>query len=298
MDIYVILASLNAQGLRSSDRREVTFQFFNRKKFDITCLQETHWTSDLQMTIKRQWKGDSYFAHGTANARGVSAVLIHPRLHHIVKQVRSDNEGCIVNILLDIDDHILNIVNVYAPNKDCELGVFFTDLNRFLTSSHENIMAGDFNCIVDAKLDKFGGDPNPRHSAIVYLNTLISRFGLCDIWRRRHKDGRNFTWTRKNISDNSFIRTRIDFFLTSKSLDPYISAVHIRPFANSDHDYALLTLNFDQVLRGPGFWHFNNDLLSDSLFQHDIERFWDDCQTKMDDFENPLVWWDKAKFHF
>ena len=181
------------------------------------------------MTIKRQWKGDSYFAHGTANARGVSAVLIHPRLHHIVKQVRSDNEGCIVNILLDIDDHILNIVNVYAPSKDCELGVFFTDLNRFLTSSHENIMAGDFNCIVDAKLDKFGGDPNPRHSAIVYLNTLISRFGLCDIWRRRHKDGRNFTWTRKNISDNSFIWTRIDFLLTSKSLDPYISAVHIRP---------------------------------------------------------------------
>ena len=135
MDIYVILVSLNAQGLRSSDRREVTFQFFNRKKFDIICLQETHWTSDLEMTIKRQWKGDSYFAHGTANARGVSAVLIHPRLHHIVKQVRSDNEGCIVSILLDIDDHILNIVNVYAPNKDCELGVFFTDLNRFLTSS-------------------------------------------------------------------------------------------------------------------------------------------------------------------
>ena len=60
----------------------------------------------------------------------------------------------------------------------------------------------------------------------------------------------------------------------------------------------LLTLNFDQVLRGPGFWHFNNDLLSDSLFQHGIERFWDDWQTKMDNFENPLVWWDKAKFHF
>ena len=38
----------------------------------------------------------------------------------------SDNEGRIVNILLDIDDHILNIVNVYAPNKDCERGVFFT----------------------------------------------------------------------------------------------------------------------------------------------------------------------------
>ena len=87
----VILVSLNAQGLRSSDRREVTFQIFNRKKFDIICLQETHWTSGFEMIIKRQWKGDIYFAHGTANARGVS-VLIHPRLHHIVQQVQRDNE--------------------------------------------------------------------------------------------------------------------------------------------------------------------------------------------------------------
>ena len=63
----------------------------------------------------------------------LDTVLIHPRLHHIVKQVRSDNEGRIVNILLDIDDHILNTVNVYAPNKDCDRGVFFTDLNRFLS---------------------------------------------------------------------------------------------------------------------------------------------------------------------
>ena len=72
----------------------------------------------------------------------------------------------------------------------------------------------------------------------------------------------------------------------------------IGPFANSDHHYVWLTLNFDQVLRGPGFWHFNNDLLSDSFFQQDNERFWDDWQTKIDHFESPLVWWDKAKFHF
>ena len=237
-------------------------------------------------------EGDIYFAHGNANARGVS-VLIHPQLHHIVKQVRSDNEGRIVNILLDIDDHISNIVNVYAPNNDSERGASFTDLNRFLSSSHKNIIASDFNCIFDAKLDKFGGEPNPRHSAVFYLNALIARFALCNIWRRRHKDEQNFTWTRKNISDNTFIWTRIDFFLTSKSLHPYI-----RAFANSDHDYILLTLNFDQVLHGPGFWHLNNDLLSDSFFKHDIECFWGDWKTKMDNLENPLFWWDNAKFHF
>ena len=60
----VILVSLNAQGLCSSDRREVAFQFFNRKKFDVMCLQETHWTSDLEMIIKRQWKAISTLLMG------------------------------------------------------------------------------------------------------------------------------------------------------------------------------------------------------------------------------------------
>ena len=187
-------------------------------------------------------------------------------------------------------------MNVCAPNS--ERDAFFTDLNHFLSSSHENIVADDFNCVFEAKLDKFGGDLNPRQSAVFNLNALIARFALCDIRRRRHKDERNFTWTSKNLSNNSFIGTRIDFFLTSKSLDPYINAVNIGPYANSDHDYASLTLNFHQVLRGPGFWHFNNELLSDCFFQDDIEFFWDDWQTKMDDFGSPLVWWDKTKFNF
>ena len=186
-------------------------------------------------------------------------MFTHPRVLRIVKQDQSDNEGRIVNILLDIEDHSLSIVNVYAPNKDSQRATFFTDLNRFLSSSHENTVTGVFNCIFDAKLDKFNVGPIPKHSAVFYLNALIARFALCDIWRRRHKDERNFEWTNKNLSDNSFIRTRIDFFLTSKSLDPYISAVDIGPYANPDHDYVSLTLNFDQVLRGPGFWHFNTD---------------------------------------
>ena len=88
----VILVSLNAQGLRSSDRREVAFQFFNRRKFDIFCLQETHWTSDLEMIIKRQWKGDFYTLLMGLLTREASLCLIHPRLHHIVKQVQSDNK--------------------------------------------------------------------------------------------------------------------------------------------------------------------------------------------------------------
>ena len=59
-----------------------------------------------------------------------------------------------------------------------------------------------------------------------------------------------------------------------------------------------MSLNFDQVKRGPGYWHFNNDLLSNAAFESQIQDFWDSWKTKFEDFENPLLWSDKAKCHF
>ena len=86
-----ILASVNGQGLRSADRRNAAFSFFNRSRFDIILLQETHWTVEMETQIKREWQGDVFFTHGTNSARGV-AVLINSRLECSVKGTRSDNE--------------------------------------------------------------------------------------------------------------------------------------------------------------------------------------------------------------
>lgn len=76
----------------------------------------------LETLIKREWKSDAYFTHGTVNAG--ACVLIHPQLNHIVKQVQIDNKGRTVTILLVIDDHILNLVYIYAPNNASEQGTF------------------------------------------------------------------------------------------------------------------------------------------------------------------------------
>ena len=60
------------------------------------------------------------------------------------------------------------------------------------------------------------------------------------------------------------IRTRIEKFLTSNSLNQFVTDTLIKPFPHSDHDCVYLTLNFEQVNRGPSYWHLNNDLLSDA----------------------------------
>jgi len=69
----------------------------------------------------------------------------------------------------------------------------------------------------------------------------------------------------------------------------------IKPFSHSDHDGVWMTLNFDQLKRGPGYWHFNNDLLSNAAFESEIHNFWTFWKTKYADFDDPLLWWDRAK---
>ena len=106
------------------------------------------------MQIKHEWNSDTFSTHGTDNAQSV-CILINSCLDHNIRQVKCDNEGRIVNIVLSIEDRTLNIVNIYAPNQDCERQAFFSGSDRFISDLYENIVAGDFNCVMDMKLDKY-----------------------------------------------------------------------------------------------------------------------------------------------
>ena len=110
--LMTILPSVNGQGLRSPEQRKTAL------------LQETHWTIDMETQVKREWQGDVFCTNGTNSARSV-AVLISSHLECNVKETRSDNEGRVLNVLLGLDEHTINIVNVYAPNTDTQQRFFF-----------------------------------------------------------------------------------------------------------------------------------------------------------------------------
>ena len=95
-------------------------------------------------------------------------MLISSRLDYNVRQIRSDSDGRVVNILLDVEDETINLVNVYAPSSDFQRRIFFSDLEGF-------------NCIADARLDKLSGNPNARQSAVSVLTALNSQHNLIDI---------------------------------------------------------------------------------------------------------------------
>ena len=55
-----------------------------------------------------------------------------------------------------------------------------------------------------------------------------------------------------------------------RSLISLFSSMEIRPYVHSDHDCIVIVLDFDWVQRGPGYWHFKNELLKGILFQAEI----------------------------
>ena len=78
----------------------------------------------------------------------------------------------------------------------------------FLVYAHRNnklivekalvkIIAGDFNCVTDPRLNKLGGNPHACNSANDVIIQLSQDHALLDIWHELHKNKRAYTWTGK-----------------------------------------------------------------------------------------------------
>ena len=77
-----------------------------------------------------------------------------------------------------MDEQTINLVDVYAPNTDTERRTFFLILELFISRENENILGGDFNSIMDNRLDKLGGDPSSQQAATYFLHTFNERYDL------------------------------------------------------------------------------------------------------------------------
>ena len=124
-------------------------------------LQETYSTEDVEENWILEWGGPILFSHGTNHSRG-SLVLISSKLKLKVGQVDIDDEGR--HILFNAETHGVNFLfgNVYLPTRDKEqlqfqfLEKLDTFLLRRLIPECSIILGGDFNSILDCKLDYSG----------------------------------------------------------------------------------------------------------------------------------------------
>ena len=182
-------------------------------------------------------------------SRGV-AFPFRPQLDCNITDVSRDDHGRIITCKIAMDDQTLQLVNIYAPNSDPNPKFFFTSPYPFLSSKHNVIIGGDFNCVTNTALDKRGGNPMPRQFATTTLKELLHRSNLTDVWRLQHPAQHAFTWSGKNPADNTPVLTRIDKFYITYALTNNTTKSDIKPYPHSDHELILLTLDLSHMKRG------------------------------------------------
>lgn len=223
------LISLNVNGIRDNKKRATVFYWLKQQKADICLLQETHCESQKdKLSWSKEWGGQTFWSVGTNFSRGV-AILLKEKLDITIVNTEIDTNGRYLAITIEIDELRSKIINIYAPNKPADRIKFFKELKENIlryqsidTNRNELIIGGDFNCVLEANLDRrstVNDVAQKPDQGATQLVELMSEAELEDVWRRRHPTVKRYTY----FKPNSKTASRIDKWLISKSLDSSVT---------------------------------------------------------------------------
>ena len=286
------MGSMNCNGLRSKEKLEKVLTWLKNKEDSIFFIQESHCTSDFENTWEAIWDGPIYFSHGTSNATGV-AILIKKNAGIQVIRHKEVVQGRGHILEIEYDSVNLCLVNVYSPNNDDVdflKNIFHEALGR--NRNDYTIYGGDWNAILDDNIDKSGG--SLKHSAQksqIFLNSMITDYGLCDILRLSKGNQRIYT----HVNKKSHSLSRLDYFLIDDNLvNLPICSSNVSHGYMTDHSYINLFIKGSSIERGRGYWKLNNSHLENDEFVDGVRNIISNTASEAYDSYNGL--WDVIKF--
>ena len=285
--------SLNVRGLRDTVKRRSIFTYLKDQEANFYVLQETFSNVNDEAIWRNEWGGEIYFSHGTSHSKGV-CILINRAVKEKVTFTSSDADGRIILINLTYNGLKLSFCNIYAPNDHSQQISFIQELNCLLIDKSEIttlILGGDWNCTLSRK-DKKGGSPWRPTVYRNLVNITMDTLDLVDIQRARHPNVNKFSYRSKALG----VKSRIDFFLISKSLTKFVKKVDIQTSIAPDHNTISLSLSWpNENPRGVGFWKFNNCLLEDKEYTTKILELYPQLREKHHYVNDQQLFWEMIK---
>ena len=136
----ITICSLNVRGLGNKYKRRKIFNWLKKKKFSIYFLQEVHNKKEVENMWSAEWGYRAVFGGLSSASAGVSILLNNNFDFQIVRQF-SDQEGRFVLCDIKIDNKILTLLNIYAPNEDKPV-LFENIYNNLVSFECEKIILG------------------------------------------------------------------------------------------------------------------------------------------------------------
>lgn len=83
---------------------------------DIILLQETHSTPESSRKWEKEWTGNSIWHSRLTPKNSGVAILIKEKSNIEIISTQKDTEGRIITCTISLEQHLLQLVNVYAPS--------------------------------------------------------------------------------------------------------------------------------------------------------------------------------------
>ena len=112
-----ISITLNVNGLNAPTKSLRLAEWIPKQDPHICCLQETYFRPKDTYRLKMRWWKNILPANGKQKKAGV-AILISDKIDLKIKTVTGDKEGHNIVIKRSIQEEVITIVNIYAPNID------------------------------------------------------------------------------------------------------------------------------------------------------------------------------------
>ena len=280
----------NVKGLGRLLKRKQILDYLNKERADIIFLQETHLLPLDHDRLRSGWVGKVFHSSYATNSRGV-AILIRQNVPFMHEETKSDPNGRFIFVRGFLNQTEVVFFNSYCPNYDDPK--FINDITLTLSQFNVPIFwGGDFNCILDPKLDR---SSHSAYRTSNMSNTLVNNtkdLGLHEIWRAIHPIEKDFSFY--SPVHNSY--TRIDFFFAPPPFISCITECSYWPRILSDHSALVFTIDFKGPIISPTTWRFNTSLLGNPEFvnsvRHHIDTF---SHVHRDSSICPLIIWDCLK---
>ena len=182
--------------------------------------------------------------------------------------------------------------NIYAPNEDTP--AFFVEVFKLLDKyKGRRIITGDFNLVLDVDIDRTDNSKSNNDKSAGVVDSYMEDTLMCDIWRVRNPESRQYTYTRKVKRGKGYIGSRLDMFLVEIACASWITSVKMYPRYKTDHAALVIEILPFEISRGRGFWKLNNKVLYEQEYIEMINKEIENI-TKVD-YANPQDKWEALK---
>ena len=188
-DLNFDILSWNVRGLGDYQKRRKLFNWVKKhtSKNATVFMQETHSSDKTGKQWEQLWRGSIKFSHRTTSSKGVLIAFLESLEFNITKEF-TDQNGRYIVLQVDIQENPYVLINYYAPNLETQQVSVLDELTKVLSNLElkENtylILGGDFNLILDLKLDADGRNPTLNSNSMKSLNILTMENDLVGIWR-------------------------------------------------------------------------------------------------------------------